>query len=353
MEGLINKMKNIHRDPSLSPRGLAPGTAKKTSSKRHIPGGLLPGHGRMRSGHQSLGGIAASPASLINKRFTLPFLALLAALAVGLLFLLPGGPLRAQEATTELEYAENGTDPVATFTGIDPEGRPVYWSLPATLPESATTVDGMVLVATNYEDNDSFMISADGVLTFKFSPNYEMSTSVTSANVYNVVVVASDDAPGAGDMSEMAYHKVTVTVTDVDEDGSISLSAQQPQVDVDLTATLTDQDARSITTLPIINAKWKWEQGTAMNGPWSLISGAGAGADAADVDTKASDGYEPAADTVGKYLRRPSPTPTNMARTRPRWRCRPTWSGRCPLEATLRLSSQTQMTMERTRKPER
>ena len=122
MEGLINKMKNIHRDPSLSPRGLAPGTAKKTSSKRHIPGGLLPGHGRMRSGHQSLGGIAASPASLINKRFTLPFLALLAVLTAGLLFLLPGGLLQAQDDGT-IEYAENGTDPVATYTGIDPEGR--------------------------------------------------------------------------------------------------------------------------------------------------------------------------------------------------------------------------------------
>ena len=43
--------------------------------------------------------------------------------------MLPGGPLHAQEAMTELEYAENGTDPVATFTGIDPEGRMIYWSL--------------------------------------------------------------------------------------------------------------------------------------------------------------------------------------------------------------------------------
>ena len=26
-------------------------------------------------------------------------------------------------------YAENDTSPVATFTGTDPEGRVVYWSL--------------------------------------------------------------------------------------------------------------------------------------------------------------------------------------------------------------------------------
>ena len=32
--------------------------------------------------------------------------------------------------------------------------------------------------------------------------------------------------------------------------------------------------------------------------------------------------------------------------TRPRWRCQPTPSGRCPLEATLRLSSQDADTPE-------
>ena len=54
-----------------------------------------------------------------------PFLSwrLSRSLAAGLLFLLPGGPLHAQEAMTELEYAENGTDPVVTFTAVDPEGR--------------------------------------------------------------------------------------------------------------------------------------------------------------------------------------------------------------------------------------
>ena len=70
----------------------------------------------MRSGPPSPRGGAAS-SLLLNKRFTLPFLALLAVLTAGLLFLLPGGPLHAQEAMTELEYAENGMDPVATFTG--------------------------------------------------------------------------------------------------------------------------------------------------------------------------------------------------------------------------------------------
>ena len=47
--------------------------------------------------------------------------------ALGLWLLLPGGALRAQDAA--IEYAENGTDPVATYTATDPEGRTVYWSL--------------------------------------------------------------------------------------------------------------------------------------------------------------------------------------------------------------------------------
>ena len=78
----------------------------------------------------------------MNKRLTLPFLALLAVLTAGLLVLLPGGPLHAQEATTESEYAENGTDPVATFTAVDPEGRTVHWSLPTTAPGNVDDLEG-------------------------------------------------------------------------------------------------------------------------------------------------------------------------------------------------------------------
>ena len=229
-------------------------------------------------------------------------MAFLAVLAVGLLFLLPGGLLQAQDDGTR-EYAENGTDPVATYTGIDPEGRPIYWSLLL----ATTGIPDEGIDEADDADFEHFIISSDGMLTFKLSPDYEMPRGLApdndNTNTYKIVVVASDDAPGAGDMSKMAYHKVTVTVTDVDEDGSISLSAQQPQVDVALTATLTDQDARSDADKPIIDATWMWEQGTAMNGPWSLISGAGASATAADATVKASDGYLPAADIVGKYLR--------------------------------------------------
>ena len=63
---------------------------------------------------------------LLSIRFTIPVLLLL---AFSLLFMLPGGGLlHAQTAT--IEYAENGTGPVATLTATDPEGvTPIIWSL--------------------------------------------------------------------------------------------------------------------------------------------------------------------------------------------------------------------------------
>ena len=77
------------------------------------------------------------------------------------------------------------------------------------------------------------------MLSFKYSPDYEMPrdlpVSGININTYKVVVVASDDAVGAGDMINVSYEKVTVMVTDVDEPGMITLSAQQAQVNVPLT----------------------------------------------------------------------------------------------------------------------
>ena len=79
--------------------------------------------------------------------------ALLAVLTVGLLFLLPGGLVQAQEAGP-IMYAENGMDPVATYTAVDPEGESIVWSLEDT------------------GDNEDFDIE-NGVLRFKSSPDFE------------------------------------------------------------------------------------------------------------------------------------------------------------------------------------
>ena len=89
----------------------------------------------------------------LNSRFTLPFAFVLAAslLAVSLMFMLPGGLLHAQEADEPIQYPENGTGAVATFTAIDPEGESIVWSLAAG------------------DDMGDFSID-NGVLRFKSSP---------------------------------------------------------------------------------------------------------------------------------------------------------------------------------------
>ena len=156
-----------------------------------------------------------------------------------------------------------------------------------------------------------FSISADGVLSFKSPPELRdpegrppPANEADETNTYKVVVVSSDDAPGAttdgevpaeiSNLPKMSYHKVTVEVTDVDEDGSVSLSTLQPQAgialnvagtadDDDAAAALKDQDA---SPAQITAAKWKWEQSSAMDGPWTLISG------------ETSPSYTPAADVA-------------------------------------------------------
>ena len=96
-------------------------------------------------------------------------------------------PTIAGDAT--IDYAENGTGDVATYTAMDPEEATITWSLSGT-------------------DAGVFGISGAGVLTFNESPDYEMPADAD--NIYMVTVEAS-----AG--TNMASHEVTVTVTDVDE----------------------------------------------------------------------------------------------------------------------------------------
>ena len=94
-------------------------------------------------------GPGGTPRSVaLNPRAGLVALALFAAMAVGMLYLLPGSPLHAQDAGP-IEYAENGTDPVATFTATDPEGETITWSL-----------------ATGDRRSDDFMIE-NGVLAVR------------------------------------------------------------------------------------------------------------------------------------------------------------------------------------------
>ena len=182
---------------------------------------------------------------------------------MGLLFLLQGGIAGAQDAS--IMYPENGTDPVATYTAVDPEGAAIAWSLGGT-------------------DADDFTI-AGGVLAFVKSPNFEKPGDDGTDNVYDVVVEATD---GTG---HVGRETVMVEVINVDEDGTVELSALQPAPNVMFTATLTDID--NLSTDLTGSAEWQWSRSQSATGGWE------------DIDKATSSMYEPDEDgeDSGYYLR--------------------------------------------------
>ena len=67
----------------------------------------------------------------------------------------PGDPCEQDAGTGDVscDFDENGTDPVGTFTAMDPEGEMILWSVTG-------------------DDASDFTITG-GVLAFKNSPNFE------------------------------------------------------------------------------------------------------------------------------------------------------------------------------------
>ena len=156
-------------------------------------------------------------------------------------------------------YAENGTEPVATFTATDQDGDEIKWSLGG-------------------DDAKLFTIEG-GSLEFKKSPNYEdpkaaATGTLASRNVYKVDVKASGGS-----------ESVTVTVTDVDEAGKVTLSQYQPQVGRSLVASVSDPDK------PLSEVKWQWARAASAAGTFT------------DIDKATSASRAPVADDAGMYLR--------------------------------------------------
>ena len=194
---------------------------------------------------------------MLNRSFNavLVRLAIVAA-ALALLVLAAPGASADSHATT-ISYAENGTDPVATFDATDADGDAIVWDLEG-------------------EDAAAFKISASGVLTFDGSPSFEDPTDNREDNVYKVTVTASG---GSID--------VEVTVTDVDEPGSPSLDKPQPQVGRGLVASGPDDPDE-----PVTDVLWQWSRGPSAEGPWENIGNpAGSGS------------RNPTDDDIGMYLR--------------------------------------------------
>ena len=152
------------------------------------------------------------------------------------------------------DYPEKGRGSVATLRATDPERRPVHWSR-----ANATDVSEIVGIEdTDNVDAAHFSISARGVLSFNFPPDYESPpTSNAIDNTYRVVVIAADEPLGA-DSRERGYKKVTVNVTNVEETETVTLSLRQGQVDTELTATYNDSDNERPEGTPLT---WKWYLG--------------------------------------------------------------------------------------------
>ena len=201
-------------------------------------------------------GAVPNPAK--RRRHAFSALAFLAVLAVGLLFLLPGGLLQAQSAEQFIDYAENGDGPVATFTASDPEGAmPVAWSVTTQAVADANVVDADIA------DNALFEIDQNGVLRFKDSPNYEDPADDGTGNEYRVTVQVSDG-------NQIAYFEVHVNVTDKEETGKVTwivgpdgsategtdIGLQQFQPGAQLFASVTDPDGGAAAT------GWKWYRGS-------------------------------------------------------------------------------------------
>ena len=143
---------------------------------------------------------------------------------------------------SSVRYAENGTDPVASFTAFDEAGHVIRWS-----------VSG--------DDDDLFTIE-DGVLAFRQPPNYEdpqsavESTLLSTRNVYRVTVEAAGGT-----------RSVTVTVTDVGDVGTASIDRPQPQVSRPLSARLSDEDDM------VDDQRWQWAR-SRDGRAWTDIEGA-------------------------------------------------------------------------------
>ena len=262
LEGLKSKMTAINNPASPSS---AHKSAQPTSLGHRLQVALTGGLGRkLSAASPHLAAPLPLPSLQTNASPSL-ILALLAALTIGLLLLLPGGPVQAHDpeptghdTVDHVHYAEKGTDPVRTFTAPDPEEDSIEWS-----------IRGL--------DAADFTISSTGVLEFKNSPNYESPTDrmLDLDNDGDGADAADMDMDLDGDGDEDTYplmnreysgtdnmYQITVSatemsgklpqkrtdldftiiVTNVEESGTISFDTLLPEVGTPMRATLTDPD---------------------------------------------------------------------------------------------------------------
>ena len=142
---------------------------------------------------------------------------------------------------------------LADYDARDEEGG-VTWSLTGT-------------------DSGDFAVSADGVVTFDETPNYEEPEDSGGDNVYEFTVVATDVASGSSRRN--VSQAVTVTVGDVEEAGTLTVDNLSPAVSQTLTFRLTDPDGGiDLTVDPNLGSPINWRlESLASGGSWTQVFG--------------------------------------------------------------------------------
>ena len=129
--------------------------------------------------------------------------------------------------------------------------------------------EGGVTWSLTGSDRLEFAISADGVVTFDETPNYEAPKDSGGNNVYEFMVVATDVQSGSSRRNSSI--DVTVTVGDVEEAGTLTVDNLSPAVGQTVTFMLTDPDGGIDPTMES-NIGWGIES-LAPGGSWGAVGG--------------------------------------------------------------------------------
>ena len=154
-----------------------------------------------------------------------------------------------------IEYEENATTTVATYTAVDPEGAEIVWSLGG--------------------DDAALFSIGGGMLTFVSAPDYETPTDMGEDNMYSVTVQATDET------DKMGTQDVTVTVTDVDEAPDV---AGEASIEYEENATTT---VATYTAVDPEGAEIVWSLGGDDAALFSIEGGMLAFVSAPDYETRA------------------------------------------------------------------
>ncbi len=203
----------------------------------------------------------------------------------------------AQEASMVVDYAENGTDAVITFTSTDPEGSGIDWDVTGPdaddfvidergvlmfnespnsesptdrardLDGDSDSCDYYYTATDGTETLDELALGADGVCAAVNAANYATVTRSERAgdNRYEITVRATEQETEGADVRALSTEThVTIVVTDKEEPGSVTMNRIQPEVGTEITAMLTDPDGDEVVTGTVgtapdaVTLQWTW-----------------------------------------------------------------------------------------------